>query len=253
MKVTLLFKSDSKIKMMIEDVDVGFVNALRRILVSEIPAYAVDHIVVYENTSQLYDEILAHRLGLIPLSTPLNVTKEVTLSIEKEGPCIVYSGDMVSDDELINPIIPDIPITKLGDNQKIKINCIATAGTAKTHAKYQTCLVFYKYFPVIEINKKCDLCGVCVEACPRNVLEIKNDSIETANIEECTLCRSCEEQCDLKAINVSYDPRKFIFTIENYGNMSIKDLIEVSTSIIEEKCDNFITALAGVAEHGQRR
>jgi len=61
MKVTLLFKSDSKIKMMIEDVDVGFVNALRRILVSEIPAYAVDHIVVYENTSQLYDEILAHR------------------------------------------------------------------------------------------------------------------------------------------------------------------------------------------------
>ncbi|HDM22507.1 MAG TPA: DNA-directed RNA polymerase subunit D, partial [Methanomicrobia archaeon] len=86
MKVTLLSKTESRIKLLIEDVDVGFVNALRRVLVSEIPVYAVDHIIVYENTSQLYDEILAHRLGLVPLSTPANVDKEVTLSIEKEGP-----------------------------------------------------------------------------------------------------------------------------------------------------------------------
>lgn len=253
MKVTLLSKSDSKIKIMIEDVDVGFVNALRRILISEVPVYAVDHIIVYENTSPLYDEILAHRLGLIPLNTPVNVTKEVTLGIEKEGPCVVYSKDIVSEDEIIKPIIPDIPIIKLGDNQKIKIHCIATVGVAKAHAKYQSCLAFYKYFSIIKIDKKCDLCGICIESCPKNILKIKNDSIDIVNIEECTLCKSCEEQCDLKAITVMHDPRKFIFTIESYGNMGIKDLIEVSTEIIEEKCDNFIKLLAGVAEHGQRR
>ena len=253
MKVTLLSKTESRIKLLIEDVDVGFVNALRRVLVSEIPVYAVDHIIVYENTSQLYDEILAHRLGLVPLSTPANVDKEVTLSIEKEGPGVVYTKDMISDDDSIKPIIPDIPITKLGNDQKIKINCIAKVGIAKDHAKYQCCLAFYKYFPVINIDKKCDLCGVCVEVCPKSILKIEKDSLKITDIKECTLCRTCEEQCDLQAISVSYDNRKFIFTVENYGNMSVRDLIEISTGIIEGKCDEFIDKIAGVAEPGQRR
>ncbi|MEA1993973.1 MAG: DNA-directed RNA polymerase subunit D [Euryarchaeota archaeon] len=253
MKVTRLSTSNSATKLLIDDVDVGFINTLRRVLVSEIPIYAVDHIVIHTNTSVLFDEVLAHRIGLIPLSTPLNVKKEVTLGIEKEGPCTVYAKDMVSDDELITPSIPDIPILKLGDNQTLKVTCIATIGTAKEHAKYQSSLAFYKNFPIITVDDTCDLCGLCVEACPKGILEVKDDSVEVTDIKECTLCRSCEEQCDLEAITISHEPRKFIFTIEPYGNMDTENLIKTATEIIETKCDEFIDALAGVAEHGQRR
>lgn len=253
MNITSLSTTDSKVQFVIEDVDVGFVNALRRILISEIPLYAVDHIAVYENTSILYDEVLTHRIGLVPLRTPPGVTKEVTLSIEKEGPGIVYSKDMVSEDDLIRPTIGEIPIAKLGENQKISVNCIATMGTAQKHAKYQSSLAFYKAFPIITIDEKCDLCEACIEACPKEILVRSDDTVEIENIEECTLCKACEEVCDLAAITVDHDPRKFIFTIENYGNMSTKDLIRIATKIIEKKCEDFMDALAGVAEPGQRR
>ena len=48
-------------------VDVSFVNALRRILLSEIPTVAIETVFMWNNTSIIHDEVLAHRLGLIPI------------------------------------------------------------------------------------------------------------------------------------------------------------------------------------------
>ena len=48
-------------------VDVSFVNALRRILLSEIPTVAIETVYMWNNTSIIHDEVLAHRLGLIPI------------------------------------------------------------------------------------------------------------------------------------------------------------------------------------------
>ena len=48
-------------------VDVSFVNSLRRILLSEIPTVAIETVYMWNNTSIIHDEVLAHRLGLIPI------------------------------------------------------------------------------------------------------------------------------------------------------------------------------------------
>ena len=42
-------------------------NALRRILLSEVPTMAIEKVGILNNTSVTPDEVLAHRLGLIPL------------------------------------------------------------------------------------------------------------------------------------------------------------------------------------------
>jgi len=48
-------------------IDAAIANAFRRILLAEVPTMAVEKVLVYNNTSIVQDEILAHRLGLIPI------------------------------------------------------------------------------------------------------------------------------------------------------------------------------------------
>ncbi|KAG5266644.1 hypothetical protein AALO_G00234540 [Alosa alosa] len=48
-------------------IDASIANAFRRILLAEIPTMAVEKVFIYNNTSIIQDEILAHRLGLIPI------------------------------------------------------------------------------------------------------------------------------------------------------------------------------------------
>ena len=48
--------------------DCSFANALRRILLAEVKTVALEHIYMYNNTSLIHDEVLAHRLGLVPLN-----------------------------------------------------------------------------------------------------------------------------------------------------------------------------------------
>lgn len=48
-------------------VDPSISNAFRRILIAEIPTIAIDNVFIMKNTSVIQDEVLAHRLGLVPI------------------------------------------------------------------------------------------------------------------------------------------------------------------------------------------
>jgi len=50
----------------------AFANAFRRAMIGEVPTLAIDDVRIYDNTSAFFDEMLAHRLGLIPLKTDLS-------------------------------------------------------------------------------------------------------------------------------------------------------------------------------------
>jgi len=49
---------------------------------------------------------------------------------------------------------------------------------------------------------KCTKCGTCIEVCPVNVFEKKDDKTVVAKPEDCIGCRACEAQCPAKAIEV---------------------------------------------------
>lgn len=63
-------------------IDASFANALRRILLADVPTVAIEHVYMFNNTSIIHDEVLAHRLGLIPL----NVDARLFEPIEDNDP-----------------------------------------------------------------------------------------------------------------------------------------------------------------------
>jgi len=156
MDIRVLNKSDRMIKFVVEDIDAALANAVRRIAMNEVPTMAIEHVDFTENTSGLFDEVLAHRLGLIPLefSKKFNMRKDckctkgcsncqVEFSIDKVGPCIVKAGDLVSSEDDVKPADADIPAVELLDGQKLKAECIAELNTGKEHAKWQAAVVGY--------------------------------------------------------------------------------------------------------------
>jgi DNA-directed RNA polymerases I and III subunit RPAC1 len=56
-------------------IDASIANSFRRILLAEVPTMAIEKVHVFNNTSVIQDEVLAHRLGLIPLKANPNLFK----------------------------------------------------------------------------------------------------------------------------------------------------------------------------------
>jgi DNA-directed RNA polymerase II subunit RPB3 len=71
-KVEVLHLSSQEIKFVLSDTDTSMANAVRRIMIAEVPTLAIDLVEFHENSSVLNDEYLAHRLGLIPLRYSLD-------------------------------------------------------------------------------------------------------------------------------------------------------------------------------------
>ena len=143
-------------KLLLKGIDRVYANALRRFAISEVPCMAIDEIVIHDNSSVLYDEILAHRLGLIPLTTDLEgyilsqdcdcktslgCTKCRVLlvldAVATDEVKTIYSGDLVSEDTRVKPYVDNIPIIKLAPSQKIKLEAYAKLGKGRHHAKWQ--------------------------------------------------------------------------------------------------------------------
>jgi DNA-directed RNA polymerase subunit D len=74
MDIKLLTKEQDTIRFVLSDVSPAFANALRRIILAEVPVMAIEDVMILENSSVMYDEILAHRLGLIPITTDQTTT-----------------------------------------------------------------------------------------------------------------------------------------------------------------------------------
>ena len=154
--IKIIESSDLHVKLLLKGIDRVYANALRRFAISEVPCMAIDEIVIHDNSSVLYDEILAHRLGLIPLTTDLEgyilpqdcdcktslgCTKCRVLlvldAVATDEVKTIYSGDLVSEDTRVKPYADNIPIIKLAPSQKIKLEAYAKLGKGRTHAKWQ--------------------------------------------------------------------------------------------------------------------
>jgi len=80
-KVVQLDKDDMEFD--IVGIDFSLANAFRRMMLAEVPSMAVDRVFIYNNTSVIQDEVLAHRLGLIPFKADHRLFEKHKKSTEK--------------------------------------------------------------------------------------------------------------------------------------------------------------------------
>ena len=76
-------KGFNSLRFQLSNSSIAFANALRRVMIAEVPTFAIEHVQYNQNTSPLPDEFIAHRLGLIPLVSD-NIDK---MSFSEECTC----------------------------------------------------------------------------------------------------------------------------------------------------------------------
>jgi DNA-directed RNA polymerase subunit D len=259
MKLKFMEERDNYIKVVIEGTTPDFANAIRRTLIADVPKLAIENVTIYDNTSALFDEIIAHRLAMIPLPTDLDVMVPrsecscggegcpncvVHYTLSKEGECTVYSGDLKAEESSWAVKDEKIPIVRLLKDQRIILEAEAELGTGKEHAKWQTASgVGYSYYPEIEITDDCDGCMDCVKACPRGILEVKRGKVVVKNIEDCSICKSCSDVCSKDAIKVRGNPNKIIFHFETDGSLTARRAFIEALNILHKKYDELEKAL----------
>jgi DNA-directed RNA polymerase subunit D len=240
----------------------AFANGFRRAMIGEVPTLAIEDVRIYDNTSAFFDEMLAHRLGLIPIKTDLSTysTKEkcacggagcpgcmVTFTLSVEGPKTVLSSDLIPQDPNATPVYDNIPIVKLTKGQKLVIEAHAVLNTGREHAKWQPTLVCgFKNHPVVSISEACDACMKCVDTCPRAILEVQDPKgkkvrVVDGKLPDCSMCRLCEKVClesgigDEPAITISAEADRYIFIVESDGSLPVKEIMDRALHYIRDQ------------------
>ncbi|MBU3913029.1 MAG: DNA-directed RNA polymerase subunit D [Nanoarchaeota archaeon] len=219
-------------------------NAIRRSAL-EIPILAIDDVEIYKNDSALYDEIIAHRLGLVPLKYDgdLELREDCSckgegcskcsaqLKLQASGPGLVYSKELKGKTDVV---YEGIPITLLRENQELELVATAVLGKGTEHAKFSPGLVYYRNLAEIEF-KNCEACKECVEACPLGLIQLEGKKASVKDVWKCDMCEACVVACKKKGSGeISVKPSKeIVYFIESFGQIDAKEILSEAVKALK--------------------
>ncbi|KAJ2058806.1 RNA polymerase II subunit 3 [Coemansia sp. S146] len=251
-RIRIRHLDENSIDFVLSNTHLSVANSLRRTMIAEVPTMAIDLVEFHDNTSMLVDEYLAHRLGMVPLTShtvdEFKLTRDCTCtdyckecSVEfnlhvkctEEGTRTVYSTELISSNKDVSPVSegPDdkgIILLKLRKGQEINIHCIAKKGVAKEHAKWSPCA------------------AVGFEYDPHNNLRHLDYWFEKSVKNEWPLSKNAEEEMENDPdapFDFKAEPTTFYFNVETVGSLKPQSLVYMATRVLQEKLGGLQLAL----------
>ncbi len=264
-KITVLEANEKRVFLILNKVPVIVANSIRRAAIADVPTIAIDRVFIFRNDSFINDEMLAHRLGLIPLTTPIGKYKlpeeesnkpeyvSMSLCVEaKDSVVTVLSKHIESTDEEVRPISDDIEIVKLAPGQSIEVEMWAYMGRGRDHAKWSPVTVAVaRGLPQIKIeNPVCKPeCSKCIDACPKSLLYFDGNELHIKDIYKCTTCGLCADACPEGNIKVDIDEESSLLYIESVGQLDARKIVELAFDEVIKKLDDFMKSFNEVFKH----
>jgi DNA-directed RNA polymerase I and III subunit RPAC1 len=248
-------------------------------MMAEVETVAADLVGIKANTSIIADEILAHRIGLVPFNVdPERLpSKETRLNFDIYKECVeegvddrVLSKDLmwasedgVTHPELLKleprpaPLHDDILLARLIPGQKIFLRAQLRVGVGKEHAKFSpVATASYRLMPIISINEQLapKLAKDIKANCPMDVFDIEDgDRLVVADAKRCTMCRECirPDGWD-QVITLERDPNHFIFSIEGVGMIEPEEIFVRACKKLAQKCKDLGKDVADMLREEQQ-
>ena len=248
-EVQFVDRSERSARFAVRPITPAFANGIRRAMIADVPTFSVDTVRFIENSSVMFDEQIALRLGLVPLTTPpgeFERGEEVTLSLDVEGPDTAYSGDIVSSDDMVQPADENIPIIDLKEGQRLEFEADAALDVGQEHAKHQGGVaVGYRHLQRVEVvGEKGEfdddnphiLRGVIEEQAAEHA--VGADGEEPADGELVATERFDNDLTNRypgKELEVVDIDDAFVFDVETDGSLSADDLVVEAINSIEDR------------------
>jgi hypothetical protein len=165
----------------------------------------------------MFNEYIAQRIGLIPLTFDEDAAEDakIQFSLSAEGPGMVLSRDLKTQDEKVRVFDEEIPIMKLAEKQKLRLEATAVRGIAKTHAKFQTSFASYDQVVNLKGHKPAGKTPFTLSS----VLVMDNpESVEIL-------------------------PDQFLFHVESYNNVTAREHLMRAVNFVKAQAKEFEKAL----------
>lgn len=281
MKIEIVEMEDTKAKLILRDASPALANALRRTMIRDIPKMAIDEVDFhlgsimgddsdkeYESVTSLFDEVIASRIGLIPIPTDYQQFTfreqcdcggegcphcRIMYSLKKHGPATVFSGDLIPlGDASLKVKDEFIPLVELTENQGILVYANAVMGTAKKHVKWQAAFgVGYTYMPVIKLDDKKAAEPEVIEAALKAFPGVFKEQGKKLVVDDIWKIADFgrEPFADvphaLKGFaTVEWDDSSYLFKYETDGSLTARQVLDKAIEIIIASADNVSAQVA---------
>ncbi len=210
----------------------GLANSIRR-SIGQIPTMAIDELEIEKNDSALYDETLAHRIGLVPLkmdgTEKEGDVKKLKIKTVKEG--YVYSDEIKGNVEVV---YDKMPLTLLKAGQEISIKGKTKMGIGNEHSKFSPGFLVYRNEVEILMDKS--LLDEFKKSFPEMEVKEKSGKILVVDNKSKSLKDFCEgiahkNKKEIEIKNTGY----LIVKIESFGQMESKDIFKKAIGILEKE------------------
>lgn len=263
-------------------IDAALANALRRILLAEIPTMAIEKVYMENNTSIIADEVFAHRLGLVPLiadarkfsfkreGEPASDANTLVFKLEcawrADKPRVLSSdlqwapqedqSALLGGPTAVRPVHNDIVLAKLAPGQEIRLEAHAEKGTGKVHAKWSpVATASYRMMPRVILKGAVQAADaeLLKSVCPMNVFDIEDIAgVRTARVarpRDCSMCRECmRPQALAGKVELGRVAEHFIFQVESTGVQPPEVLFADAIRLLQTKCMKLTAALVPTTE-----